>query len=91
MERNENDQLSFDEIRRQKAENFHLNITDGTQKEDKPPQEINSYSGQDVKEQIARESMKSERKRQRQQKRDVDSIGSAGWHHDSHIHGNGSE
>lgn len=71
MERNENDQLSFDEIRRQKAENFHLNITDGTQKEDKPPQEINSYSGQDVKEQIARESMKSERKRQRQQKREL--------------------
>ena len=70
MERNDKSPLSFDEKRRQKAENFHLNIVEDTGAENKEPEEINSYSGQDVKKQIERESMKNEKKRIRQQKRE---------------------
>ncbi len=73
MERYENDRRDFEEQRRKKAENFHLNISESIEDvpEERVPEEINSYSGQDVKEQIARESKKSLKKRQRAQKRDL--------------------
>lgn len=74
MERYENDRKSFDEQRRKKAENFHLKINSGSgaaSPDEKQAQEINSYSGQDVKEQIARESQKSLRRRKRAQKKEL--------------------
>ena len=74
MENYSNDRQKFDEQRRKKAENFHLSISDeafGQDQENTQPEEINSYSGQDVKEQIARESQKSLKKRKREQKREL--------------------
>ena len=74
MENYSNDRKQFDEQRRKKAENFHLSISDeafGQESENAQPEEINSYSGQDVKEQIARESQKSLKKRNREQKREL--------------------
>ena len=74
MENYSNDRQKFDEQRRKKAENFHLSISDeafGQEQENTQPEEINSYSGQDVKEQIARESQKSLKKRKREQKREL--------------------
>ena len=74
MENYSNDRQKFDEQRRKKAENFHLSISDeafGQEQENTQPEEINSYSGQDVKEQIARESQKSLKKRNREQKREL--------------------
>lgn len=74
MDNFNNDRQSFNEQRRRKAENFHLNISDdaaGQESESAQPQEINSYSGKDVKAQIARESKKSLRKRNRAQKREL--------------------
>ena len=73
MENNEYSRRDFEEQRRRKAENFHLSISDNYDY-DSPvsePEEINSYSGQDVKEQIARESQKSLKKRKREQKREL--------------------
>jgi len=70
MERNDKNPISFDEKRRQKAENFHLNIVEDADAGNAVPEEINSYSGQDVRKQIERESLKSEKKRIRQQKRE---------------------
>ena len=70
---NDNGQ-SFKEQRRRKAENFRLNISDNydaVDSYDREPEEINSYSGQDVKEQIARESKKSLKKRRKQQKKEL--------------------
>ena len=74
MENYSNDRQKFDEQRRKKAENFHLSISNdafGQESENAQPEEINSYSGQDVKEQIARESQKSLKKRKREQKREL--------------------
>ena len=68
------DRKSFDEQRRKKAENFHLNISEdamGAPPAGDEKQVINSFSGQDVKEQIARESKKSQKKRERAQKREL--------------------
>ena len=70
MEKNDKNPISFDEKRRQKAENFHLNIVEDADAGNAVPEEINSYSGQDVRKQIERESLKSEKKRIRQQKRE---------------------
>lgn len=72
MENYNKDRLEFEEQRRKKAESFQLNIHSGdtAQPEQKEPEEINSYSGQDVKEQIARESEKSLRKRNREKIRE---------------------
>ena len=74
MDNYNNERRKFDEQRRRKAENFHLNISDdaiGEESENVQPEEINSYSGQDVKAQIARESQKSLKKRNREQKREL--------------------
>ena len=73
MERYDNSRRDFEEQRRRKAENFHLSISDDYDYSESSgePEEINSYSGQDVKEQIAKESKKSLKKRQRAQKRDL--------------------
>ena len=74
MENNNKNRHSIEARRRQRAENFRLNIAEGYDSEeyvDREPEEINSYSGQDVKEQIARESQKSLKKRQRAQKREL--------------------
>ncbi len=74
MEKTQDDRNNIDEQRRKKAENFHLNIADEGEVKDgsgSNSQEINSYSGQDVKEQIARESKKSLRKRDRAQKKEL--------------------
>ena len=73
MERNDNDRQRFDEQRRRKAENFHLVIDEkaNAASVDREPEEINSYSGQDVKEKIARKSQKSLKKRDREQKREL--------------------
>ena len=72
MEHYNNDNRSYEEQRRRRAENFRLNISDSYDSDnpsDREPEEINSYSGQDVKEQIARESKKSLKKRNREQKK----------------------
>ena len=74
MENNNNNRHSIESRRRQRAENFRLNIADGYESEeyvDREPEEINSYSGQDVKEQIARESQKSLKKRKKEQKKEL--------------------
>ena len=71
MEQNQNNR-SVEEQRRRRAENFRMNVSGGYDSDnpsDREPQEINSYSGQDVKEQIARESKKSLKKREREQKK----------------------
>ena len=58
--------------RRRKAENFHLHIQeDDEEYENYEPDEINSYSGQDVKEQIARESKQALRQREKAQKKEL--------------------
>lgn len=63
---------NLDEQKRRKAENFKLNIRD-TGSADYPQadsaEEINSYSGQDVKEQIAKESKRSLKKKKRKRKK----------------------
>ena len=73
MERNDNDRQQFDEQRRKKAENFHLVIEDkgASDSSARQPEEIHSFSGQDVKEKIARKSQKSLKKRDREQKREL--------------------
>ena len=73
MERYDNSRRDFEEQRRRKAENFHLSISDDYDYSESSgePEEINSYSGQDAKEQTAKESKKSLKKRQRAQKRDL--------------------
>lgn len=68
-------QKNIEEQRRHKAENFHLNIQEnfddyGDNSTYDEPSEINSYSGQDVKEQIARESKNALKKRKKAEKKD---------------------
>lgn len=65
---NEINNDALQEQRRKKAENFHLQIngTDAGSTE-----EINSYSGQDVKEQIARESKRSLKKKIKAEKKEL--------------------
>ena len=55
---------SLEEQRRRKADNFRLRIQDdyddvGESGFNDEPEEISSYSGEDVKDQIARESRRS--------------------------------
>ena len=61
-----NDELN--EQRRKKAENFHMEIQDNSFG---GAEEINSYSGQDVKEQIARESKRSLKKKIKAEKKEL--------------------
>ena len=73
----DNNNYGLEEQRRQKAENFKLNIRenyddDGTEfGSPSEPEEISSYSGEEVKDQIARESKKSLKKRQKAEKREL--------------------
>ena len=66
---------NLDEQRRRKAENFRLNIHDNDIQSDSsnqpPAEEITSYSGQDVKEQIAKESKRSLKKKKKAEKREL--------------------
>lgn len=60
----DNNNHGLEEQRRRKAENFKLNIRDnydddGTSYGSSEPEEISSYSGEEVKDQIARESKRS--------------------------------
>ena len=67
----------LEEQRRRKAENFRLNIRDNYDDDgssyasESEPEEISSYSGEDIKDQIARESRKSLKKRQKEEKREL--------------------
>ena len=58
-----------------KAESFHLNIQDNYDDDGSfsydEPEELNSYSGQDVKEQIARESKNALKKRKKAKKKEL--------------------
>ena len=63
-----------DEQRRKKADNFRLNIRGDESRDDysgSSAEEINSYSGQDVKEQIAKESKRSLKKKKKAEKREL--------------------
>lgn len=66
---------NLDEQRRRKAENFRLNIHGNDIQSDSsnqpPAEEITSYSGQDVKEQIAKESKRSLKKKKKAEKREL--------------------
>lgn len=71
--RNENEFNALEEQRRRRAENFRLNIRDNYDEEgeeDYEPEEISSFSGEDVKDQIARESKRSLKRKQRAEKRE---------------------
>lgn len=74
---NENNNHGLEEQRRRRAENFKLNIRDNYDDDgsdynmEAEPEEISSYSGEEVKDQIARESRKSLKKRQKEEKREL--------------------
>lgn len=70
------DKNSFEEQRRRKAANFHLMIQDnyddeGSDAVESEPAELNSYSGQDVKAQIERESRHALKKKMRAEKKEL--------------------
>ncbi len=70
---NYNNPSSLEEQRRRRAENFRLNIQDSY--DDVPeydePSELNSYSGQEVKAQIERESKKSMKRKKKAEKKEL--------------------
>lgn len=71
---NNDNNMDFEAQRRQKAENFHLNIQndfDPISDENDGYDELNSFSGQDVKEQIARDSEKTLKRRKKEEKREL--------------------
>lgn len=73
---NENNRPSLEEQRRRRAESFRLNIRDnydefGENNSTGEREEISSYSGEDVKVQIARESKRSLKKKQKAEKKDL--------------------
>ena len=74
---NDKNNYGLEEQRRKKAENFKLNIRDNYDDDGSEtggsagPEEISSYSGEEVKDQIARESKKSLKKRQKAEKREL--------------------
>lgn len=64
----------LEEQRRRRAERFQLNIPDDADDYgvyDAEPEEISSYSGEDVKDQIARESKKSLKRKNKEKKREL--------------------
>ena len=69
-----NSRKNFDEQRKRRAENFRLNISDNYDddgaSQNNEPAEINSYSGQDVKEQSARESKNALKKKKKVEKKE---------------------
>lgn len=71
---NNDNKTEFELQRRRKADNFHLNIQDdfvASSERQNSFDELNSYSGQDVKEQIARNSKKSLKRKKREEKREI--------------------
>lgn len=75
LENNNNSSRNIDEQRRMKAESFRLNIQDNydddSALEYDEPEELNSYSGQDVKEQIAKDSENALKKRKKAEKKEL--------------------
>lgn len=69
-----NSRKNLEEQRRRRAESFHLNINDNYDDDgasyNDGPAEINSYSGQDVKDQIARESKNALKKKKKAEKKE---------------------
>ena len=73
---NDNNINSLEEQRRRKADNFRLRIQDDYDDEGESgysdePEEISSYSGEDVKDQIARESKRSLKRKMKEEKREL--------------------
>lgn len=65
---------ALEEQRRRRAEQFRLNIDESSENFDDPytddePSELNSYSGQDVKEQIERNSKNALKKKKKEEKK----------------------
>lgn len=77
MSNNDNNINDFEEQRRRKAENFRLNIRDNYDDDGfsysgaSEPEEISSYSGEAVKDQIARESKRELKKKQKAEKKEL--------------------
>lgn len=72
---NNNSRRNLEEQRRRRAESFQLNIQDNYDDDslssyNSESAELNSYSGQDVKEQIARESKNALKKKKRVEKKE---------------------
>ena len=72
---NDNQFSELEEQRRKKADSFHLDIRDDYDEagdsSSGEPEEISSYSGEDVKVQIARESKRSLKKKRKAEKREL--------------------
>lgn len=71
----DNNNENYEQQRRRKAENFHLNIQDdydpAEREEYDSSAELNSYSGQDVKDEIARKSKSALKRRKKEEKREL--------------------
>ena len=69
---NEVNNSNLEEQRRRKAEDFRVSFRDdGSDIESSSAEEINSYSGDDVKQQIAKESKRSLKKKKKAEKREL--------------------
>lgn len=71
-----NENYDISEQRRRKAEQFKLSISDdfydgSPQREETEPAELNSYSGQDVREQMARDSKHALKQKKKEKKREL--------------------
>lgn len=67
-------QSNLEEQRRRKAESFHLNIRDNYDDDGNgysESDELNSYSGQDVKDEIARQSKNALKKKKKEKKKEL--------------------
>ena len=66
---------NLDQQRRRKAENFHLNIRHNSDDDGEngysESDELNSYSGQDVKDEIARQSKNALKKKRKAEKKEL--------------------
>lgn len=75
MNNDNNNHFSLEQERRRRTENFRLNIQENYDERydelDSQPEEINSYSGQDVKKQIARDSKKELKKKKKAEKKEL--------------------
>ena len=72
---NDNNFNSLEEQRRRKADSFRLNISENYDEDGElgssEPEEISSYSGEDIKHRIARESKRSLKKMHKEEKREL--------------------
>ena len=75
LDNNNFTQDNFEQQRRRKADNFHLNIRDNYDDEGEngysESDELNSYSGQDVKDKIARQSKNALKKKKKAEKKEL--------------------